>query len=242
MSDLGNYYLEKQRAQEALESQKDNEKLMFYLRAISRIAPSVLDMIIHNPPSDCIWVTVENTQYVGWKFNGYSFIPGDDESRREYFYLLEDGRIFIGDFFKAYDQLFDIKKNHYYEPEGIGTIHFECLADGLVKLAISLGAPDDSISEFNSYLGRYKKEEEKSDSCYIATAVYGSYEAPEVQVLRKFRDEVLQNSSFGRLFISTYYKLSPPVAERLKDAQRSNRFVKSLLNRWVERLRNTRGY
>lgn len=76
----------------------------------------------------------------------------------------------------------------------------------------------------------------KKEGCYIATAVYGSYDAPEVITLRRFRDETLRNSAFGRWFIRTYYRLSPPVAEKLKNAKRINAFVRSILDKWVERL------
>lgn len=76
----------------------------------------------------------------------------------------------------------------------------------------------------------------KKEGCYIATAVYGSYDAPEVMTLRRFRDETLRNSAFGRWFIRTYYRLSPPVAEKLKNAKRINAFVRSILDKWVERL------
>lgn len=76
----------------------------------------------------------------------------------------------------------------------------------------------------------------KKEGCYIATAVYGSYDAPEVITLRRLRDETLRNSAFGRWFIRTYYRLSPPVAEKLKNAKRINAFVRSILDRWVERL------
>ena len=76
----------------------------------------------------------------------------------------------------------------------------------------------------------------KKEGCYIATAVYGSYDAPEVMTLRRFRDETLKNSAFGRWFIRTYYRLSPPVAEKLKNTKRINAFVRSILDKWVERL------
>lgn len=76
----------------------------------------------------------------------------------------------------------------------------------------------------------------KKEGCYIATAVYGSYDAPEVITLRRFRDETLRYSAFGRWLIRTYYRLSPPVAEKLKNAKRINAFVRSILDRWVERL------
>ncbi len=72
--------------------------------------------------------------------------------------------------------------------------------------------------------------------CYIATAVYGSYDAPEVLVLRSFRDQVLQKHWLGRCFIKVYYFFSPPVAERLKKARRINGLVRAALDRFVARL------
>lgn len=80
----------------------------------------------------------------------------------------------------------------------------------------------------------------RKKGCYIATAVYGSYDAPEVMTLRRFRDETLRNSAFGRWFIRTYYRLSPPVAKRLKNARHINGFVRSILDKWVEKLNNKR--
>ncbi|MDR3001912.1 MAG: sel1 repeat family protein [Fibromonadaceae bacterium] len=74
------------------------------------------------------------------------------------------------------------------------------------------------------------------EGCYVATAVYGSYDAPEVLCLRQFRDKVLVPSIFGRLFISLYYRFSPPIAERLKEAQRINMFVRKVLDKVVGRL------
>lgn len=72
--------------------------------------------------------------------------------------------------------------------------------------------------------------------CYIATAVYGSYDAPEVLTLRFFRDQVLQKHWLGRCFIKAYYFLSPPIANRLKNARRVNNLVRSVLDRLVARL------
>jgi len=77
---------------------------------------------------------------------------------------------------------------------------------------------------------------DKSGCCYVATAVYGSCDAPEVLCLRRFRDETLAHSIFGRMFISLYYRFSPPFAEWLKDARHINKIVRKILDMFVARV------
>jgi len=52
-----------------------------------------------------------------------------------------------------------------------------------------------------------------ADSCFIATAAYGSLFHPFVTVLRDFRDQYLVKTWPGRYFVRSYYRLSPPVAD-----------------------------
>lgn len=77
---------------------------------------------------------------------------------------------------------------------------------------------------------------EAKSGCYIATAVYGSYDAPEVMVLRRFRDYSLRPTALGRCFIKMYYKFSPTIAEKLKNAKRINSCVRIVLDKWVKYL------
>jgi hypothetical protein len=51
------------------------------------------------------------------------------------------------------------------------------------------------------------------DSCFVATAAFGSIFHPYVRILRDFRDSYLLDNQLGRTLVSLYYKYSPPVAD-----------------------------
>lgn len=53
----------------------------------------------------------------------------------------------------------------------------------------------------------------KSGGCYVATAVYGSYDCPQVWTLRRYRDYTLAETWYGRTFIRTYYAVSPTLVK-----------------------------
>lgn len=59
-----------------------------------------------------------------------------------------------------------------------------------------------------------KQTNNSSGGCYIATAVYGSYDCPEVWTLRRYRDYILQPTWYGKLFIKMYYAISPSLVRR----------------------------
>lgn len=76
----------------------------------------------------------------------------------------------------------------------------------------------------------------KSGGCYVATCVYGSYDCPPVWTLRRFRDEILANSFFGRLFIKTYYAVSPTFVKLFGKQEWFHKLFKSPLDRLVKKL------
>lgn len=56
------------------------------------------------------------------------------------------------------------------------------------------------------------------DSCFIATAAYGSLLHPHVRVLRQFRDQYLLKFAAGRWFVRNYYEYSPALANRIANS------------------------
>ena len=69
----------------------------------------------------------------------------------------------------------------------------------------------------------------KKSGCFIATAAYGSRFAPEVIYLSLFRDEILSGYSFGRSFIKLYYKISPFIAQMIRNSDGLKFLTKYLL-------------
>ena len=83
----------------------------------------------------------------------------------------------------------------------------------------------------------FKSTPSSGGGCYIATMVYGSYDASEVIVLRKFRDKVLQQSWIGREFIKIYYKYSPSLVRKTKHLKIVHVIFKLFLDPFVNYLK-----
>ena len=77
----------------------------------------------------------------------------------------------------------------------------------------------------------------KKQGCYVATCVYGSYDCPEVWVLRRYRDNTLNESLFGRAFIRLYYAVSPTAVRLFGHTRLFKRVFRRRLDRMVARLR-----
>jgi hypothetical protein len=73
-------------------------------------------------------------------------------------------------------------------------------------------------------------------SCFVATAAYGSAMAPQVQLLREFREERLRPRPAGRLLIRAYEWLSPSSAEFIRGRPRLRKLVRWLLSTTLVRV------
>ncbi len=72
--------------------------------------------------------------------------------------------------------------------------------------------------------------------CYVATAVYGSYDCPEVWTLRRYRDNTLAETWYGRAFIKTYYAISPTLVKWFGETEWFKNMWRGKLDSMVEKL------
>ncbi len=82
---------------------------------------------------------------------------------------------------------------------------------------------------------------EKAKGCYVATAVYGSYDCPQVWALRRYRDMFLEKHILGRAFIKLYYAVSPTAVKWFGETKWFNRLWRGILDNKVRKLKQ-RGY
>lgn len=80
------------------------------------------------------------------------------------------------------------------------------------------------------------KQGDKKGGCYVATCVYGSYDCPQVWTLRRFRDNTLGATWYGRLFIRTYYAVSPTIVRWFGKTDWFKKMWRGTLDRMVKEL------
>ena len=118
---------------------------------------------------------------------------------------------FINDLFKTKEN--SITENRYFL-SAYGAEWWKDTAQFFIEHAHKI----DSSYEPPAKLVPHKQHHEdeaptRNNGCYIATCVYGSYDCPEVWTLRRFRDNTLAATWYGKLLIKTYYLISPTLVK-----------------------------
>ncbi len=104
----------------------------------------------------------------------------------------------------------------------------------LIKSKIGLKYKTTDSQE---HVSTTEESNSKSD-CFIATVVYESGNAKEVEVLRKWRDQSLSNTIIGRLFIKTYYKIGPFLALIIKCIPLLKKPFRRTLDNFIEYIKS----
>ena len=120
-----------------------------------------------------------------------------------------------------------------FEPSA-GTKEYLIKAELIREYAIKINELDPSF-EVPSVESRTN-----SGGCYVATAVYGSYDCPQVWTLRRYRDYTLAETWYGRAFIRTYYAISPTLVKWFGNTKWFKKMWKGKLDRMVADL-NAKG-
>lgn len=108
------------------------------------------------------------------------------------------------------------------------------LADKVGNLN-TINSYGDKIKIYDS---SYTVPQTTANGCYIATCVYGSYDCPQVWTLRRYRDDTLGATWYGRLFIRTYYAISPTLVKWFGKTKWFKKMWKGKLDRMVKKLQD----
>ena len=98
------------------------------------------------------------------------------------------------------------------------------------------------IKNYNEKISKYDSSYQApnvnltSGGCYVATTVYGSYDCPQVWTLRRYRDNILAKTWYGRAFIRTYYAVSPTLVKWFGNKDWFKNIWKPKLDRMVNNL------
>lgn len=110
----------------------------------------------------------------------------------------------------------------YDSSDGVRGIAVQVNGGNIPSASASLfGRPDETTNT--------ESEEKNKGNCFIATAAFGTPDAPAVTILREYREHILRPMSLGQLFIRQYERFSPPVAALIAKNRMLRFIVRKLL-------------
>jgi len=110
-------------------------------------------------------------------------------------------------------------------------------AERYCKMALNIVPESQSMNAVLNVIRKAQRSETSTEmdtsqekkGCFIATAVCGSPYAPPVILLRDFRDNILQKTLLGKIFIWIYYHLSPFFANAISKSEFLKKFARILI-------------
>jgi tetratricopeptide (TPR) repeat protein len=83
----------------------------------------------------------------------------------------------------------------------------------------------------------YEKAGTAKTGCFIATAAFGTPISAELDTLRSYRDTVLKTHWMGRAFIFIYYRISPPIANIIRNYEGMKSCVRVVLMKLITKIK-----
>lgn len=129
----------------------------------------------------------------------------------DFFVLLDGEEVFVDEKIAANERTLEI-------PFTMGTIDIEIIGTKINTSALAdITAPSQPPDVSLPQAPQVPTPDEVGGGCLIATATFGTELAPQIQMLREVRDNVLLQTESGSSFMHTfnqfYYSFSPTVAD-----------------------------
>lgn len=110
------------------------------------------------------------------------------------------------------------------------------IVDNLQRNKTSPLSRNTVSTSVESGAGRTEIKSKDGAACFVATAVYGDAQHPNVVALRRWRDVSLSRSASGRIFISLYWKVGPPLANLVRKSVLLQKITRRTLDSVVSAL------
>lgn len=194
----------------------DDEQIKINLNSV----PSQYDKIVI---AVNIYKAKTKNQHFGMIRNAFIRLVDSNTNKEVCIYNLTDN--YSGQMAMIFGELYRVNGDWEFSAVGQGN------TDGSVmEVAQRYGLPASASSASTS----------SSGGCYVATAVYGSYDCPQVWTLRRYRDYTLAETWHGRTFVKMYYAVSPTIVKWFGDSRWFKNMWRGKLDRMVSNL-NAKG-
>ena len=217
----------------------DDEQIVIDLSKI----PNHIDRIVI---AVTIYEAAKKNQHFGMISSAFIRLVNADNNREICIYNLSEN--YYGATAMIFGELYKHDGEWRFNAVGQGE-RYDSVVDLAVKYGVDWSKGQDVLqAERQARIAELQRQaaqqrpsnSQSSGGCYVATAVYGSYDCPQVWTLRRYRDFTLAETWYGRAFIRTYYAISPTLVKWFGHTNWFKKMWKGKLDRMVSDL-NAKG-